>query len=185
MSGDLEVATSEEWGSGALASFGADDTVGAPVYCDSNLQLRTVPEHTSSIGEAETTQGSTAVGAAATVNGPTATLVLNNPSAVRAASVMVAWSVAQRDDWADADSHWTDLFTALRNSLAYFTLPAAQAPNNAGPMAFTGVPSVSTVDTIAAGGSVTYDLQSGVASGGDTSGVFTSTVAIRALVVTQ
>lgn len=181
---DLEVATSEEFGSGVLAGFGSDDTVGEPVYCDSAQQLRTAPGHTSSTGEDEASVGSQVVGAAATVNGATATLILNNPSAVRAASVMVAFSSLERFDWSDADSHWTSLFTALRNSLAYFTLPMFQAPNNAGPMAWTQAPSVTTVDTIAAGGSVTYALQDGVTTAGDTSGNMTSTVAIRALAVT-
>lgn len=125
------------------------------------------------------------VGTAATVNGATATLVMNNPSAVRAASVMIEFSASERFDWSDADSHWTSLFTALRNSLAYFTLPQFQAPNNAGAMAWTQVPSICTVDTIAAGGTNTYVLQDGVTTAGDTEGAFTSTVAIRAMAVTQ
>lgn len=184
VTGDLEVATSEEFGSGQLAGYGVDDSVGAPVYCDGAGQVRTVPEHTSSTAEVEETQGSTAVGVTSTVNGPTATLVVNNPSSVRACNVLVSWSVAQRDDWADADSSWTDLLTATRNGIGLFTLPAFQAPNNAGPMAYTRTDSVQTLDSLPGAGTVTYLLQSGVTSGGDTTGVFTSSVAIRALVVT-
>lgn len=185
MSGDLEVASSEEWGSGVLAGYGSDDTVGEPVYCDSNSQLRTAPAHTSSIGEDQASGGGGTVSDGATVNGATSTLVMNNPSAVRSASVMVEFSAAERVDWDAADSHWSFLFTVLRNSLAYFTLPAFQAPNNAGPMAMTWLPCVCKVDTIAAGGTVTYELQDGVTASGGTAGAFSASTAIRALAVTQ
>lgn len=181
---DLEVATSEDFGSGDLAGFGGDDTVGASVYCDGAGQLRTAPAHTSSTGEASGS-GSNTVGDGATVAGGVATLVLNNPSSVRAASVMAAWSVDERVDWANADAQWSFTMVATRNGLSYFTLPAFQAPNNAGPMAQVWQTSVNTVDTIAAGGTVTYELAGGVQASGGTSGAFTSAVAIRALAVTQ
>lgn len=184
VTGDLELASAEEWGSGDLAGYGGDDTVGMPIYTDSSGQVRTAPASTSSTGEASGS-GSNTVGDGATVAGATATLVLNNPSSVRAASIMAAWSVDNRVDWADADSQWSYTMVATKNAGAYFTLPAFQAPNNAGPMAQVWQTSVNTVDTLAAGGSVTYVLQTGVQASGGTSGAFTSTAAIRALVVTQ
>jgi hypothetical protein len=42
----LSVATSGEWGEGAL-DFPCDDDEGSPVYCDEAGELRTIPEHTS------------------------------------------------------------------------------------------------------------------------------------------
>lgn len=183
---DLEVATSEEWGSGALAGFGGDDSVGADIYCDVGGQLRTVPEHTSSTGEGSAATGSTPVADGVTTYGAAATLVFNNPSSVRAVSVLVAWSIALGVTLANAAAQWTNLFVATRNSLSLFTLNGSQNPQNAaGPAAYVYNIGENTMDAIAAGGSVTYDLNVGVTMAAGTSGSFTASASIRALAVTQ
>lgn len=186
VTGDLEVASAEEFGSGALSGFGGDDTVGAPTYCDGNGQIRTVPEHTSSIGEDTGSAGSTGVASATTTYAAQATLVLNNPSAIRAASVLVCWAAARGVTVGVVDAQWTDLFVATRNALALFTLNNTQSPRNAAqPAVFGSNPATQTVDTIAAGGSVTYVLDIGVTTAGGTTLDFTSSASIRALAVTQ
>lgn len=185
ITGDLEVASSEDWGSGALASFGGDDTVGAPVYCDSAGQLRTVPEHTSSTGEASASIGSTPVGSGGTVYAADANLVFNNPSAVRAASLFVGWSVALGVTVTGAGNSWTNLVVATKNLGALFTLNGTQNPANPGAASYVFNIVDHTVDTLAAGGTVTYDLDVGVTTAGGTTADFTSSAAIRVLAVTQ
>ncbi len=184
VTGDLEVATSEEFGSGDQAGFGGDDTVGASVYCDGNGQLRTVPEHTSSTGEASGSAGSTGMGTSTTTYGAQATLVLNNPSSVRAASVFVSWSAALGITFANAIAQWTNLFVATRNLAGYFTLNGGQDPGNSAAGSLVYNFGDNTVDSIAAGGSVTYHLDVGMATGSATTGSFTSSASIRAIAVT-
>jgi GH24 family phage-related lysozyme (muramidase) len=168
-----------------LSAFGADDSVGSDIYCDVAGQLRGVPEHTSSTGEASAATGSTPVADGVTTYGAAATLVLNNPSTVRACSVIVAWSIALGVTLANAAAQWTNLFVATRNALAYFTDNGSQNPQNGAAASFVYNIGDNTVDSIAAGGTVTYELNVGVTMAGGTSGSFTASAAIRALCVTQ
>lgn len=183
---DLEVATSEEFGSGDLSDFGADDSVGASIYCDVNGQLRGHPEHTSSTGEGSASTGSTPVADGVTTYGVAASLVFNNPSSVRAVSVIVAWSIALGVTLANAAAQWTNLFVATRNALSLFTLNGTQNPQNAaGPASYVYNIGENTMDTIAAAGSVTYDLNVGVTMAAGTSGSFTASASIRAFAATK
>lgn len=86
------VAVSGTWG-GAGLGFGADDQLGAPIYCDDAGELRTVPEHTSSTF---TDSASTSPGAgfsSSAVFGVTRNLVLANPSSVRQCSFLLVFRV--------------------------------------------------------------------------------------------
>ncbi len=183
----LEVATSEEWGAGALAGYGGDDTSGAPVYCDTNGQLRTVPEHTSTTFQAAGSQGTTAVGDGQDEDGASVQVVVNNPSSLRAANIMAAISVIEQMDWDNGDASFAPQLNVLRNSVplysitGLFTIPG----DPAFAMAFWWTYDASLVDSIAAGVSVIYDAGCSVDATGGTSGDFASAVSIRGLVVTQ
>lgn len=183
----LEVATSEEWGAGDLAGYGGDDTSGAPVYCDSNGQLRTVPEHTSTTFTAAGSQGSTAVGDGQNEDGASTQVVVNNPSAVRAASIVGSVSVIEQLDWANGDPSFAPQLNVLRNSVplysitGLFTIPGDPLIASS----FWWTYSADLVDSVAAGASVIYDAGCSVDATAGTSGSFASAVSIRGLVVTQ
>lgn len=183
----LEVATAEEWGAGALAGFGSDDTSGAPVYCDSNGQLRTVPEHTSDTFEAAGSQGSQAISSGGAVTGANTTVTVNNPSALRAANVIGSASVIEQLDFANGDPSFAPELAVSRNAVplyavtGLFTIPG----DNALPSSFWWTYDASIVDSIAAGASVTYVAECSVDATLGTSGSIASAVSIRGLVVTQ
>lgn len=184
--GSLEAATSEEWESGALAGFGSDSTSGAPVYCDANGQLRTVPEHTSDTFDAGASQGSTAIADGANVNGATTTIVVNNPSSIRAASIMGTVGVIEQMDWANGDPSFAPNLELTRNAVPFVQLTGlfTIAGDNATASSFWWTQEGSFVDAIAAGVTVTYVGSCSVDAGPGTAGNFVSRVAVRGLVVT-
>lgn len=89
----LSVRTSGTWGSGSLNSFGADSTKGAPIYVDSNGDIRTVPTHTSNTAATSGSWGSTLVPTQTantqTVSANLASLVVNSMSLTRSASIIM------------------------------------------------------------------------------------------------
>lgn len=182
----LEVATSEEWGAGALAGYGGDDTAGAPVYCDSNGQLRTVPEHTSTTFQASGSQGNTSIGSGQQEDGAACQVVVNNPSSLRAANIFGAVSVIEQLDWTNGDPSFAPRLNVLRNSVSLYSIT--------GLFAISGDPVVASsfwwtyaadlVDSIAAGVSVIYDAGCSVDATLGTAGAFATAVSIRGLVVT-
>lgn len=182
----LEVATAEDWGGGLLAGYGGDDTAGAPVYCDSNGQLRTVPEHTSDIFDSGASQGSTVIGDGQDVNGATTSVTVNNPSSLRAANVMGTCGVIEQLNWANGDPSFAPNLEMTRNAVPFFQITGlfTFAGDNAIPSSFYWTQEGSFVDSLAASGSVTYVGSCSVDAGGGTSGSFISRVAVRGLVVT-
>lgn len=183
----LEVATSEEWGAGALAGYGSDDTAGAPVYCDSNGQLRTVPEHTSTTFQGGGSQGSTAVGDGQDEDGATVQVVVNNPSSLRAANIFATASVIEQMDWANGDPSFAPQLNVLRNSVPLYSITGLfTIPGDPGTASsFWWTYSADLVDSIAAGASVIYDAGCSVDATAGTSGSFSSGVSIRGIAVTQ
>lgn len=184
--GSLEVATAEEWGAGALADFGGDDTAGAPVYCDSNGQLRTVPEHTSDTFDGATSLGSTSIPDGAAVTGATTSVTVNNPSAVRAANLMGVAGVIEQLEWDGANSTWNVSLDMTRNGVPFVALSGQYRPEGSPdfPGSFYWSPEASFVDSLAAGASVGYVSTCSVDAASGTAGSFTSRVSIRGLVVT-
>jgi hypothetical protein len=185
--GSLEAATAEEWGSGALAGFGGDDTSGAPVYCDSNGQLRTVPEHTSDTFDGAASQASTSIADGAAVTGATTTVTVNNPSALRAANLIGVAGVIEQLEWDGANSTWVSSVDMTRNGVPFVALSGQYRPEGDPdfPGSFYWSPEASFVDSLAAGASVTYVSTCAVDAASGTAGAFTSRVSIRGLVVTQ
>lgn len=183
----LEVATAEEFGAGDLAGFGSDSTVGSPVYCDANGQLRVAPGHTSDTFVSSGGQGSTALPDGGAATGATTTMVINNPSSLRAASVFGSASVIEQLGFPMGNVTFSPALDVTRNGVPIYAIT--------GLFTFQGNPiyassywwtyDASFTDAIAAGGSVTYvaTCSADVASG--TSGDFSSAVGIRGLVVTQ
>lgn len=91
---NVVVATSGAWGSGVLSTFGGDDSVGAPIYCDADGKLRTVPDHGAAVANVSSSAGlGAAFDGTFTATGPTITATLRNPSAVRAMAALVVVTV--------------------------------------------------------------------------------------------
>lgn len=183
----LEVATAEEFGSGVLAGFGSDSTVGSPVYCDANGQLRTAPEHTSDTFEASGSQGSTAIADGAAVSGATTSIVVNNPSTLRASSIFGSCGVIEQLDWNNGNTTFNPSLTMTRNGLGFFLLSGTVRieGDSALPSQTWWQTEGSFVDSLAAGGSVTYAVSCAIDAAALTSGNFVSGVSARGLVVTQ
>lgn len=89
----LAVRTSGVWGASPLDVYGGTSTVGAPIYVDSNGEIRTVPTHTANVAGASGSWGSTLVPTqtanAVSLSGNLASLVVNNLSAVRTAAIIM------------------------------------------------------------------------------------------------
>lgn len=183
----LEVATAEDWGAGDAAGYGGDSTVGMPVYCDANGQLRTLPAHTSDTFEAGDSQGATAISNGAVVAGADVDLVVNNPSSLRAGSVFGTAGVILQMDWANGDPSFAPDLTMTRNAVPFLQLTGlfAIAGDNALASSFWWTQEGSFVDALAAGGSVTYHVGCSVDATDGTSGNFISRVSVRGLIATQ
>lgn len=185
--GSEEVATAEDWGTGALAGYGSDDTAGAPVYCDSNGQLRTVPEHTSDTFEGGTSLGSTTITDGAAVTGATTTVVVNNPSVNRAANILGLAGAIEQLDWATANATWAVGLGMTRNGVPFVALSGSYRIEGdpAFPGSFYWSPEASFVDSIGAAVTVTYVATCTVDAASGTSGSFISRASVRGLVVTS
>ena len=73
--GTISVDTSTDW---ASLGFPGPDTGGSPIYCDSAGQIRTVPEHTSFIGQSGSLVGPFAIVPGSFIPGPIHAVVVAN-----------------------------------------------------------------------------------------------------------
>lgn len=92
--GQIEVATSSDWDTlVADEDWAGDSLSGAPIYCDQNGQLRTVPEHrsTSNALNVGSNVGLAFSGSTEAVTNPVISYI-SNPSAVRYATMIVVYA---------------------------------------------------------------------------------------------
>ena len=156
----VRVNTSGTFGGTGL-DFGADDTIGMPIYCSDAGSLRGPPEHDSST---DTTSLTASIGAGfstTTVDGTTVSITLTNPSLFRNCSYLLAYyakisALVTTPNFAFRVQVSTDGAPAVTRQAEYWGLPAPEA-YSIEQILFDTISGGLTV-----GASVTFDITPGI-----------------------